>query len=83
MSLPVTPELRSQIITAIKGGLPIADAATANNVTVSTIRKWMRQLSNSTRTSATEAQKARKHVEFLERVILDLVLEQKSQTYKG
>lgn len=83
MSVPVTPEVRSQIITAIKSGMPITEAATANNVTASTIRKWMRQLSNSTRTSTTEAQKTRKHIEFLERVILDLVLEQKSQTYKG
>lgn len=83
MSVPVTPEVRSEIITAIKGGLPIADAATKYNVTASTIRKWMRQLSSSARASATEVQKTRKHIEFLERVILDLVLEQKSQTYKG
>lgn len=83
MSTPVGPELRSQIITAIKAGMPITEAATAHGVTASTIRKWMRQLSNGSRTSATEAQKTRKQIEFLERVILDLVLEQKSQTYKG
>ena len=83
MSMPVTPELRLQIITAIKGGMPISEAATTHNVAESTIRKWMREISNTARSSSNELQKTRKRVQFLEQVILDLVLEQKSQTYKG
>jgi transposase-like protein len=83
MSLPVTPELRLQIITAIKGGMPIKEAAATNSITESTIRKWMREISNTARSSSNELLKARKRVQFLEQVILDLVLEQKSQTYKG
>jgi len=83
MSTLVTPELRQQIITAIKGGMPIGEAATTNHLAESTIRKWMRDISTSARSSTNELQKTRRRIEFLEQVILDLVLEQKSQTYKG
>jgi len=83
MSTPVTPEVRSQILTAVKGGMPISEAATTYTIAESTIRKWVRELSNTARSSSNELYKARKRVQFLEQVILDLVLEQKSQTYKG
>jgi transposase-like protein len=83
MSTPITPEVRTQIVTAIKGGMSITEAATTNNIAASTIRKWLRDISNSTRSSSNELQKARRRIQFLEQVILDLVLEQKSQAYKG
>lgn len=83
MSQPVTPEVRQEILTAVKGGLPVVDAATKYTIAESTIRKWMREISNTARTSSNELVKTRKRVQFLEQVILDLVLEQKSQTYKG
>lgn len=83
MSTLVTPELRQQVITAIKGGMPVSEAAITYALAESTIRKWMREISNTARASSNELLKARKRVQFLEQVILDLVLEQKSQTYKG
>lgn len=83
MSTQVTPELRSQIIASIKGGVSVAQAAEQHQITPKTISKWMREISNTARTSANEILKAKKRIEFLERVVLELVLEQKSQTYKG
>lgn len=83
MSIQVSPELRSEIIAAIKGGTPVAQVAEQHNLAVKTISKWMREISNSARASTTELIKARKRIEFLENVVLDLVLEQKAQTYKG
>lgn len=83
MSTQVSPELRSQIIAAIKGGMPVAQAAEQHNLAAKTISKWMREIASSQRASTTELIKARKRIEFLENVVLDLVLEQKAQTYKG
>lgn len=83
MSTQVSAEVRSQILAAIKGGMSIAQAAEQHQLTPKTISKWMREISNTARTSANEIQKAKKRIEFLERVVLELVLEQKSQTYKG
>lgn len=83
MSTQVSPELRQQIITSIKGGMSIAQAATEHQLTPKTISKWMREISSSARTTANEMQKAKKRIEFLESVVLELVLEQKAQTYKG
>jgi transposase-like protein len=83
MSTQVSPELRSQIIASIKGGMSIAQAASEHQLTPKTISKWMRDLSSSTRTTINELQRARKRIAFLEHIILDLVLDQKAQTYKG
>ena len=83
MSAPITGEKRQEIITAIKGGLPVPEASTTYQVTVPTIRKWMRQGSSNSHTSSSELVKARKEIEFLRSVVLDLVLEQKAQTRKG
>jgi len=83
MSLPTSPEVRQEILNTVKGGMSTVEAATKYNVAQSTIRKWMREISSSTRTSTNELQKTRKRVQFLEQVILELVLEQKAQTYKG
>lgn len=83
MSTQLTPELRSQIIASIKSGTSIAQAAEEHQVTPKTISKWMREISNTSRTSANELLKTRRRIEFLESVVLDLVLEQKAQTYKG
>lgn len=80
---PVTPELRSQIIASIKGGVSIASAAETHHLSPRTISKWMRQLSSNAHATTNELQKARKQIAFLEHVVLGLVLEQKSQTYKG
>jgi transposase-like protein len=82
MSTIVSPEVRSEIIESIKGGATIAQAAEQHHLTPKTIGKWMRQLSKNHPTTS-EIQKAKKRIEFLERVILDLTLEQKAQTYKG
>lgn len=83
MATPVTPEKRTLIISAIKDGMSIPDAAQTHSVTVGTIRKWMRRGTNNSHTSSTELQKAKKRIEFLESIILDLVLEQKAATRKG
>ena len=83
MATPVTPEKRAEIIGAIKNGTSIPDASQAHSVTIGTIRKWMRQGTNNSHTSSTELQKAKKRIEFLESIILDLVLEQKAATRKG
>lgn len=83
MSLPTSPEVRSQIIASIKAGTPLAEAAAAHGVTASTVRKWMKKLSGSGTSTTSEVQRLKKRIEFLEQVVLDLVLEQKSQTYKG
>lgn len=80
---PVTSELRSQIITSIKGGMSIAQAAEANQLSPKTISKWMRQMSGNTNATTNELHKAKKQISFLEHVILGLILEQKAQTYKG
>lgn len=80
---PVTPELRSQIIASIKGGLSIAQAAETHHLSPKTISKWMRQLSGSAHATTNELHRAKKQIAFLEHVVLGLVLEQKSQTYKG
>jgi transposase-like protein len=83
MSVPVSTELRSEIIASIKGGTPIAEAAATHHLTPRTISKWMRQLSKNAQPTSSELQKARKQIAFLEQVVLGLVLEQKAQTYKG
>lgn len=83
MSMPVTPDRRLEIITAVKGGVSIAEAATQYAIAASTIRKWMRQGSSNSHASTSELQKAKKQIEFLESVILELVLEQKALTRKG
>jgi transposase-like protein len=83
MAAPVSAELRSEIISSIKGGMPIAQAAETHRVAPRTISKWMRQLSKNAQPTSSELQKARKQIAFLEQVVLGLVLEQKSQTYKG
>ena len=83
MSTSVTPELRTQIIESIKGGTSIAQAAEQHHLTPKTISKWMRQLSKNNHSSTSELQKTKKHIAFLERVILEMTLEQKAQTYKG
>lgn len=83
MSLPTSAEVRQEILNTVKGGMSVVEAATKYTIAQSTIRKWMRELSSSTRSSTNELQKTRKRVQFLEQVILELVLEQKAQTYKG
>jgi transposase-like protein len=83
MSTVVTPELRTQIIASIKNGTPISEASETHHVSRKTISHWMRQVGQSPHATTNELIKARKHIEFLERVVLDLVLEQKSKTYKG
>jgi transposase-like protein len=80
---PVAPELRSQIIASIKGGMSIAQAAETHQLSPKTLSKWMRQMSSNTHATTNELQKAKKQIAFLEHVILGLVLEQKSQIYKG
>ena len=83
MSTLVTPELRTQIIAQIKSGTPISQAADEHAVSRKTISRWMREVGRSANAATNELVKAKKRIEFLERIILDLVLEQKSQTYKG
>lgn len=83
MSTIVSPEVRAEIIESIKGGATIAQAAEQHHLTPKTIAKWMRQLGKNSHPTTSEIQKAKKRIEFLERVILDLTLEQKAQTYKG
>lgn len=83
MSMPVTPEVRLEIVTAIKGGLSVTEAATKYTIAQSTIRKWMRQGTNNSHSSSSELQKTKKKIEFLESVVLDLVLEQKALALKG
>ena len=83
MSTLVTPELRTQIIAQIKSGTHIAQAAEEHHVTRKTISRWMREVGHSAHAATNELYKARKRIEFLERVVLDLVLEQKSVSYKG
>lgn len=83
MSTPVTQETRTQIIASIKAGTPIVEAAASHGVTASTIRKWMQKLGGNSHPTPTEVQKLKKRIAFLESVVLDLVLEQKAQTYKG
>lgn len=83
MSIPVSQELRSQIIALIKAGTPIVEAAETHGVTASTIRKWMQKIGGNSHPTTTEVQKLKKRIIFLESVVLDLVLEQKAQTYKG
>jgi len=83
MSTLVTPELRAQIITAIKNGLPISQAAEEHQLSRKTISRWMRDVGRSANATTHELVKAKKHIAFLERIILDLILEQKAQTYKG
>ncbi len=83
MSTLVTPELRSQIITQIKNGTPISQAADEHHVSRKTISRWMREVGRSANAATNELVKAKKRIEFLEHVILDLTLEQKAQTYKG
>jgi transposase-like protein len=83
MAAPTSPELRSQIIASIKAGMPIASAAETHHIAVTTISKWMRDLSKSSHSATNELQKAKKQIAFLEHVVLSLTLEQKAQTYKG
>jgi putative transposase len=83
MSTLVTPELRTQIIASIKSGTPISQAAEEHHLTRKTISRWMREVGQSAHAATNELYKARKRINFLEHVVLDLVLEQKSQTYKG
>lgn len=83
MSMPVTPEVRLETITAVKGGMSVAEAATKYTVAESTIRKWMRYGTNNAHSSSSELQKAKKKIEFLEGVVLDLVLEQKALARKS
>ncbi len=81
--VPVPPELRAQIIASIKGGTSIAQAAETHHISTKTIAKWMRQLSGSAQATTNELQKAKKHIAFLEQVILGLVLEQQAKIYKA
>ena len=83
MSLPTSPEVRSEILASIKAGTSIVEAAATHNITASTVRKWMKKLGGSGVPTSSEVQRLKKHIEFLETVILDLVLEQKARTYKG
>lgn len=78
MSMPVTSEVRSEIITAVKGGMSVAEAATKHTIAQSTIRKWMRQGTNNSHASSSELQKAKKKIELLESIVLDFVLERKA-----
>jgi transposase-like protein len=80
--MPVTPDARLEIITSVKSGTPVTEAATKHNVAASTIRKWMHQGANNAHSSSSELQKAKKRIEFLESVVLDLVLEQKALARK-
>ncbi len=83
MSTPVTQEQRSHIITSIKEGTPIAQAAEAHGVAAKTIATWMRNSNGHVRISLTETNKLKKEIEFLKHVILDLVLEQKAIVRKN
>ena len=83
MSTPVSPEVRSEILASIKSGTSIVEAAVLHNVTASTVRKWMKKLGGIGVPTTSEIQRLKKRIEFLENVILDLVLEQKALTYKG
>lgn len=83
MTTPVTPELRSQIITSIKEGMTIAQAAETHGLTARTIAKWMRRANGHSHASPTEVQKLKKDIEFLKSVILDLILEKKAAMRKG
>jgi transposase-like protein len=83
MSVPTSPELRQEILNTVKGGMTVVEASAKFNIAQSTIRKWMREISANPRSSTNELQRARRRIQFLEQVILELVLEQKAQTYKG
>ena len=80
---PVTNELRTQIIAAIKGGASIASMAEQHQLSAKTIARWMRQMSGNVHATTNELQKAKKHISFLEHVILGLVLEQQAKIYKA
>lgn len=83
MSHPIQPEIRTQILAAVKSGTSVVDAASEHGVPASTIRKWLKKLSGTSSPSTSEVQRLKKRIQFLESVVLDLVLEQKAQTYKG
>jgi transposase-like protein len=80
MSAPMTTELRAQIINSIKEGVTIAQAAETHGVKAKTISKWMR---HGAQTHSSELQRAKKEIDFLRSVVLDLILEQKAANRKG
>lgn len=82
MSYPIKPEIRSEILAKIKSGTSVIDASAEHGVPASTVRKWLKKLSGTSSPSTSEVQRLKKRIQFLESVVLDLVLEQKAQTYK-
>lgn len=83
MPVPIPDELRTQILQSIKDGTTIAQAAETHNIQARTIVHWMRKTTNNSHTSVSELSKAKKEIEFLRSVILDLILEQKALIRKG
>ncbi len=83
MAAPISHEVRTKIIASIKDGMSIVQAAETHGVRAKTISKWMRQGTNNSHTSSSELQKAKKEIEFLRSVIVDLYLEQKAANRKG
>jgi transposase-like protein len=83
MSTQITPEIRSQIISSIKEGTTIAQAAETYGIMPRRIVDWMRKSEKSSKNAMSEVQKLKREVDFLKNVILDLVLEQKASIRKG
>lgn len=76
MSLPITPEKRTEILAAMKDqGLTLTAAAAKFAVAQSTIRKWIRRRVEGASGTSSEVQRLRREIQFLKETVADLYLE--------
>jgi len=79
MATPITPELRAQIMSAIKDdGMTIQEAAQTSKVTEDTIRKWLRTSVDNAHTSSSELGRLRRENQVLKEIIGSLILERET-----
>lgn len=75
-NVPITPDLRAKIISAIKDeGLSISDAAKTYAFTEDTIRRWIRGTTDNAATSTSELGRLRRENQQLKEIIGTILLE--------
>lgn len=77
MAKVFSQEIRSGVLSAIKNGTRVSDAAAQFNVSVKSIYKWLRSETDNTGTSSLELQRLRRENTELKEIIGLFALEKK------
>jgi transposase-like protein len=77
MAKVISQEIKNSVLSAIKNGARVSDAANQFNVSVKSIYKWLRSETDNTGTSSLELQRLRRENAELKEIIGLFALEKK------